>query len=220
MTQRSPPLLHCFDLCAAGLLPADWLAQVVALADGPGRQRLIEAPGDSGGWSFDVVPADIVIAECEWLSALYAGPLCQFASTAFGARFVPARRCSSTVTLNILSGIGATNDWHSDQNRITGVLYASTHTVSEGGQLEFRDGTAQCPQAGLFVCFAGAAEHQVSPLLSTSPRLALAMTFYGAADDQPLANASDTYAPPPISTRHDSQEPQTCKQSVAQRLGI
>ncbi len=198
MIQPSLPRLHCFDLCAAGLLPPDWLAQVSALADGPGRQRLIESPDDAGGWSFDVVTPDIVIAECPWLSALYAGPLCQFASTAFGAALVPARRRSSTVTLNILSGIGAANDWHSDQNRVTGVLYASTHTAADGGQLEFRDGTAQCPQAGVFVCFAGAAEHQVAPLLSAPPRLALAMTFYGATDDQPLANMGDIYAPPPL----------------------
>lgn len=188
--------LHCLDLSEAGLLPPDWQAQVAALAAGPGRQRLIEMAGAAGHWSFDVVPPEIVTAQLGWLSALYAGPLCQFASAAFGEQLVPARRRSSTVTLNILSGIGATNDWHSDQNRVTGVLYASTHTAADGGQLEFRDGTAQYPQAGVFVCFAGAAEHQVAPLRSAQPRLALAMTFYGAADAQPLANPADRYAPP------------------------
>ena len=188
--------VYCFDLHQAGLLPLDWQDQVAALAAGPGRQRLIEEPGETGSWTFDVVTPEIVTTQLPWLSALYAGPLCRFASAAFGLELVPARRRSSTVTLNILSGIGATNAWHRDQNRVTGVLYASTHAAADGGQLEFSDGSSQSPQAGVFVCFAGAAEHQVAPLRAARPRLALAMTFYGVADAQPLAASHDSYAPP------------------------
>jgi hypothetical protein len=189
--------VYSLDLDQAGLLPPDWQEQVAALAAGPYRQRLIEEPGETGSWIFDVVSPEIVTTQLPWLSALYAGPLCQFAGSAFGQELIPARRRSSTVTLNILSGIGATNDWHCDQNRVTGVLYASTHAAEGGGQLEFRDGSAHCAQAGVFVCFTGAAEHRVGPLRSTQPRLALAMTFYGAADDQPLENLADIYLPPP-----------------------
>jgi 2OG-Fe(II) oxygenase superfamily len=194
--EHSMTSVYCLDLGQAGLLPSDWQDQVAALAAGPDRQRLIEESGETGSWTFDIVSPEIVTTQLPWLSALYAGPLCRFASVAFGLELVPARRRSSTVTLNILSGIGATNVWHSDQNRVTGVLYASSHAAADGGELEFRDGSAQSPQAGVFVCFAGAAEHQVAPLRAAQPRLALAMTFYGAADAQPLAASHDSYAPP------------------------
>lgn len=185
-----------FDVQAAGLLPADWQDEIAALASGSGRQRLIEMTKGGDSWTFDVVPADVVIQQLGWLSLLYNGALRSFASTAFKCALLPARRRSATVTLNLLAGIGATNEWHSDSNSVTGVLYVTSLTPDDGGQLEFRDGPALCPRAGQFVCFAGGREHRTAPLRRDVQRLALAMTYYAEAADQSAANAGDIYTLP------------------------
>ncbi len=184
---------HTLDLAAQGLLPDGWAAQVSALADAPERIVVIDTPG----WSFAIVEGDMVRAGLDWFWHLYHGALRDFASASIGQPVFASNRLSSATTLNILRGGGATNDWHSDANIVTGVFYA---TVPEGaGQLSFRDNAGRIatltPRPGLFACFPGAIEHCVDPLPEGGERLAIAMDYHASPTDQPPAFGRDIYTP-------------------------
>lgn len=179
------------DLAGQGLLPPDWEEAFVTLAGGPERQTVIANPQ----WSFSVVQGDAIRAHLGWLWRLYHGPLRDFAAQAHGYPLFVSNRLTSAMTLNILSGAGATNDWHRDTNAVTGVFYA--HVAESGGGVAFRDDAGRivglAPRAGLFVCFEGAVEHRVVPLADGGRRLAVAMVYHRSPTDQPPAYGRDIY---------------------------
>lgn len=191
------PPFHSLDLAAGGLLPGGWQAEVAALADAPERQTIINEPAtsDHPGWSFDVLTGDILRDRLGWLWLLYHGALREFASRSFSTPLVAHQRLRSAVTLNILRGGGATNDWHRDANAVTGVFYAAT--PASGGALLFRDDAGRTarltPHPGLFVCFPGGIDHQVEPLPPGGTRLAIAMVYHGSDDAQHPAFGDDRY---------------------------
>lgn len=195
-------LIYVLHAEAAGLLPPGWQAEIAAAVRTDEMLVLEDHPHDPpsgvGPWHFAVLPADLASLRFDWLWRLYHGAFRHFASTSFGQPLFPANRRSATTTLNRLSGLGAGNDWHRDANPVTGVFYASSLSAAEGGQLEVRgeDGAVEAlaVRAGTFVCFAGPLEHRVAPLLVPGERLAVAMTYYTSAEDQPFANAHDRYA--------------------------
>jgi len=132
-----------------------------------------------------------------WLADLYRGELRNFVTRSLGCTAYPANRVSSSITLNILRGEGAGQDWHTDQTLATGVLFATTLAEGEGGELEFRNDASDTARlssrAGLFVCFPGPIQHRVAPLLSAGERLSFPMVYYASAEDQPFASAGDRY---------------------------
>jgi len=178
-------------------LPRDWRAQVHAATHAPERVIVRSgfdiAPGDE---KFSILQGADVRARFDWLWRLYLGPMRTFVADCFGRPVYPANRISSAITLNILEGIGAETDWHTDANQVTGVFYASVPAGS-GGELEFRH--PGCPIArilprdGTFICFPGSVEHRVLPLRSLEPRLAFPMLFYDSAIDQPFASPHDRH---------------------------
>ncbi|QDX26832.1 hypothetical protein FPZ54_13000 [Sphingomonas suaedae] len=179
------------DLGERGLLPAGWTDAVAALAARPERKTVIASPA----WSFAIVEGDQVRAHLGWLWTLYHGPLRTFAARAVGYPLFANNRLTSAMTLNILSGAGATNEWHRDSNAVTGVFYA--HVGEGGGDLAFRDDAGRIarlvPITGLFVCFEGAIDHRVEPLGDAGPRLAIAMVYHRSPIDQPRAFGRDIY---------------------------
>jgi 2OG-Fe(II) oxygenase superfamily len=193
------PLIHVLD--ARELLPPGWQEQIATVAQSDEMLVLEDHPHEPasgiGPWSFAVLTADLASLRFDWLWQLYHGAFRHFASESFGQPLFPSNRRSATITLNRLTGLGAGNDWHRDANPVTGVFYATSLGASEGGQLEVRgeDGAvhAMPVSAGTFVCFAGPHEHRVAPLLIPGERLAVAMTYYTSAEDQPFANAHDLY---------------------------
>ncbi len=188
--------LDCHSIDANPLLPPAWKQEVAGLADGPDLISLI-AEDD---WQFCVVTGNIVTRRLDWLWRLYHGAFREFASTAFGRDLVPSNRRDATVTLNLLSGFGATNLWHSDTCAVTGVLFATTHEEGQGGTLQFRDEAETVseirPIAGHFVCFRGSVEHRVAPLQIDDKRISFPMTFYESADSQAFASPGERYTLP------------------------
>ncbi len=185
------------DVVAAGLLPEDWLAQVLAAARAPERiavqTGVAPKPEDD---IFSILPGPAVRARLGWLWELYLGPLRAFASESFGRPLYVANRVSSAMTLNILDGIGAEQAWHADSNAVTGVFYATTH-AGEAGALELRDSDGSVaqfrPRAGMFVCLRGHLQHRVVPLDSRCQRLSFALLYYDSPTDQPFASADDRH---------------------------
>lgn len=187
-----------FDLATHGLMPADWKAQLRAAA--LAEERIVVAtptePSPYDG-QFSILEGGPVRARMPWLARLYRGELRNFVTRSLGCTAYPANRVSSSITLNILRGEGAGQDWHTDQTLATGVLFATTLAEGEGGELEFRndagDTARLSSRAGLFVCFPGPIQHRVAPLLSAGERLSFPMVYYASAEDQPFASAGDRY---------------------------
>ena len=192
------PPYFTLDLAALGLLPADWEAQVRAGATAPERVT-VATPGmpspDDG--QFSILAGTDVRARFGWLWDLYHRPIRDFVAQSAGRPVFPANRVSSAMTLNILEGSGATQEWHSDATAMTGVFFATTLAEGEGGELEFRhpDGRiAQLrPRAGVFTCFSGPIQHRVAPLTASTQRLSFPLLFYASAEDQPFASVDDRY---------------------------
>ncbi|MDB5705938.1 MAG: hypothetical protein JWN66_3054 [Sphingomonas bacterium] len=182
------------DLDNQNALPHDWAAQVQAATHAP--ECVIVRSGADSDEKFSVLAGTDVRARFDWLWRLYLGPIRAFVADRFGRAVYPANRISSAITLNILEGVGAEAEWHTDANPVTGVFYAAV-PVGSGGELEFRHPgcpIAQIhPRAGAFICFPGSIEHRVVPLRSPEPRLAFAMLFYDSAIDQPFANLDDRH---------------------------
>ena len=192
------PPYFTLDLVAQDLLPADWLEQVHAGAAAPERVAVttpgMPLPGDG---QFSILAGTDVCARFGWLWDLYHRQIRDFVTQSFARPAFPANRVSSAITLNILEGAGAGQDWHTDANAVTGIFFATTLTEGEGGELEFRrpDGeTAQLrPHAGVFACFPGHVSHRVAPLSLPTQRLSFPMIYYDSVEDQPFASVHDRY---------------------------
>ena len=135
-----------------------------------------------------------------WHSALYHGALRDFAGECVGLPLFAATRLHAGITLNILSGVGATADWHTDMTTATGVLFLTPAQADGGGDLLFRRTGAQevrlRPRPGLFVCFPGAIEHHVAPLGIAGPRLSVALLYFDSATGQARAPDKEVYTRP------------------------
>lgn len=192
------PPFYTLDLRDRDLLPPHWQDDVRLLADSPARQVLYDGnpdvPGDPAGL-FACVDGAAIRSALPWLWALYHKELRAFAADSVGYPLFPANRLRAAVTLNILSGEGAANAWHTDMDAVTGVFYAEVPDI--GGELMFRDGAGGeavfRPRPGVFVCFEGATEHQVTPLAAGGHRLAIPMVYHSSAVDQPPAFGFDVY---------------------------
>lgn len=191
------PPYSVLDLSAKAMLPPGWAEQVRAAMAAPERTIVQSGaeimPGDE---KFSVLTGHDVRARFGWLWDLYHGPLRAFVTQSFGKPVYAANRVSSSITLSILEGAGAGQDWHTDVTEITGVFYATGVTEGEGGEIEFREGDRTAtlrPTAGSFVCFPGRISHRVAPAVSDKPRLAFPMLYYASAQDQPFASEGDRH---------------------------
>ena len=194
---HAPPYFT-LDLAALGLLPGDWEEQVRAGAAAPERVTVANplTPSPEDG-KFSILAGADVRARFGWLWDLYHGPIRAFVTQSAGRPVFPANRVSSAMTLNILTGSGADQDWHTDATAMTGVFFATSMAEGEGGELEFRhpDGevTQLRPRAGVFTCFPGPIQHRVAPLTAPIQRLSFPLLFYASVEDQPFASADDRY---------------------------
>jgi hypothetical protein len=188
------PPFFVLDLAEQGLLPPGWSEAAFSFEDRPAIP-IMAGEGDAP-WRFDIIEGDSIRAELGWLFDLYLGPLREFSSRSFGTPLFPCRHERATITLNILTGLGAGNDWHTDQNPVTALFYPQTLAPDQGGLLQFKraDGaTAEiAPRAGSFVCFDGAVPHRVTPLTSGT-RLAYAMLYFHSLTDQPFPPETPDY---------------------------
>jgi len=191
-------LYHAFDLDALRLLPAGWVAQVMAVADQfaafvhlEGDSPTSREPAGTAGSDYYVVTGDIIQAELPWLHHLYTTELAALASRAAHKAVQPSTQLKSGININVVRGVGARYEWHVDSNPLTGMLYVTTHTADDGGELVFRPAerdTIVHPRSGLFIVFdARAIPHAVLPLKRDQVRLSIPMNYYdvGQAETRP-----------------------------------
>ena len=191
---------HSLDLLALGLLPDGWERAIHAVLEAPERMPILPGPGGEDlAWCFDIVEGHVLEERLPWLSALYQGACRDFAAGAAGFPLFTASRRSTGMTLNILSGVDAMTDWHTDMTSVTGVLFVTPPEADGGGDLLFRDADGQqarlVPRPGLFVCFPGEIEHHVAPLRSDGQRLSVALLYYASEVGQVRAPTMDNPAP-------------------------
>src|ERR1700730_15537430 len=84
-----------------------------------------------------VVTGDVVRRELPWLFGLYSGPLKELAEEFAGRPIKCSTSEISDININVLSGVGASYEWHVDSNPVTGLLFVTSHAAGEGGELAF-----------------------------------------------------------------------------------
>jgi hypothetical protein len=192
------------DAQAKGLLPYGWQAQIAKIVRSFGYKTVLT--GDSAtsrehnsSVSIEVVVTDgiSIVSELPWLWNLYRGQFMDFAAEAFSKKLFPASDVRSAVNINSISGVDGRYEWHVDSNPVTGLLFVSDLSASDGGALVFRDRTRKLnavvrPRSGRFLCFdARDIPHRVAPLRREIQRLSVPMNYYESSIDQPRPSDLD-----------------------------
>jgi hypothetical protein len=145
----------------------------------------------------DIVFGDIISKKLPWFRKLYKNQLKDFASEISGIPMVHSSSIKSSININTLIGEGARYEWHVDSNPVTGLLFVSTHSKGEGGELIFRldnEDVVVYPQVGLFIAFdAREIPHTVMPLMENGKRVSVPMNFYVKGKPQIRPDDLDDY---------------------------
>lgn len=131
----------CFDVSA--MLPSQWRQEVAAVAADVDFRDFPRTPGlTRENDSVRVIPrgrvhADIVLADLNWLYAMYRGGFRRLAERVAGEPVAAARDDRYGVVLNVLRGTRMRFECHVDSNPLTGLLFCTDHFPGEGGELVF-----------------------------------------------------------------------------------
>lgn len=184
-----------FDLLQLGLLPREWVQQVIRTTEQFGVCTSLDhqsvtsrEPEGSPPMEVCVVTGEIIFQHMNWLHELYRNDLASFASMFAGRAITIANDLQSSVNINLLRGIHARYERHVDSNPVTGILFASTLHPADGGELIFEGAnhdTTILPRTGIFIVFdARNITHYVAPLKTTIDRISLPMNYYFADGQQ------------------------------------
>jgi hypothetical protein len=147
-----------------------------------GRSSTSREPMDALPTRVTVVDGDAIVTTLPWLDSLYRNELARLASDFAGKSVSLAQDSQSAVNINSLEGQGARYERHVDSNPVTGILFATTLTSDEGGELVFESSPDELvirPEAGMFIVFdARDIVHYVMPLKKHIERLSIPMNFY------------------------------------------
>lgn len=193
-----------FDLNNIGLLPANWVEQVVETANQAsylvhldGQSTTSREPENSPGADIYTVDGNTIYSAMKWLYDLYCNELLSLAREHFHKQYVPDTNVLSSLTINYLKGVGARYEWHVDSNPLTGLLFVTTHDCGEGGDLVFKldnELISIYPKSGTFILFdARKIEHCVAPLKHPSFRLSIAMNYFIEGVEKERPTDLDSY---------------------------
>lgn len=188
------------------LLPAHWQLDLLRVADAHARHRDLTPTSVTSRESADVrrvavtTVSGVTLGEhAPWLQELYHGEFRELAERACGIKTWPAADSRIGVNLNIQRGVRQRYEAHVDSNPVEGLLYVTTHSPGEGGELVVANrsnavGIAQIdqdsatiyPVAGHLLFF-DAREHPHYVRALTSPgavRVVAAMNYYTEASTE------------------------------------
>ena len=183
------PIYEIIDLEQLGILPNNWNIHIeeVVLQFGrfvrlDGKSSTSREPENTEGCDCYILSGDVIQKELTWLFNLYTTRLVEFATIVAGQPMKYSDDVESGIVINSLRGINARYEWHVDSNPMTGILYATTHEESEGGELVFKinnEFIKVTPTAGEFILFdARLIPHCVFPLTNDRHRISVPMNFY------------------------------------------
>lgn len=199
-----PPVAVGIDLTAMGLLPPDWIEDTLRLADQSALPVHLDGstptslePDGAKGTDYEVVPGDVIRNRLGWLYELYAGELLHLAAEAIGMELTVSESVRYGVNINRLTGSGARYEWHVDSNPVTGILFVTTLSPDEGGELVLSlagEEVRISPVAGQFFVFsAGDVPHSVAPLKRDTIRVSIPMSYFRQGEAQIADPALEEY---------------------------
>lgn len=204
-TSTAPWFLYReFDLTATGLLPNQWYSDILDIVQRFERKTILDGnsitsrePAGNVQIEVGVVTGDVIRSHLPWLFALYQAELCDLASQAAEYRVYPSNDLASSVNINVLRGQAARYEWHVDSNPLTGLLFVTTHTAEDGGELMFQQGNQLAlvrPVTGRFIAFdARQVPHTVLPLKRDGVRISIPVNFYASSAEQSRPADLDGY---------------------------
>ena len=198
------PVYQSLNLLTLSLLPKNWINQIENVVNKyaqyttlDGHSSTSREPEGSKPVEVFVVTGDVVKVHLTWLYDLYLSVLREFATKVAGYPVYPSGDEKSAININVLRGKGARYEWHVDSNPLTGILYVTTHTPQDGGELIFKLDAEQIlvhPEAGMFVAFdARHIPHTVALLKSEGVRISIPMNYYHSTEEQDRPADLDTY---------------------------
>lgn len=193
-----------FDLIQLGLLPENWVAQILKVAEEDsylvkldGKSSTSREPENTDGAEVFVVEGDVIAEKLNWLHNLYQIEFLEFANTNFIGLYDFAENIKSGTNINLLKGKNARYEWHVDSNPLTGVLFVTTHNESDGGELVFKlpnETITVYPKSGTLILFdARQIPHTVLPLQKDGIRISVPLNFYNRGYAQIRPDDLDSY---------------------------
>lgn len=150
------------------------------------------------GSHYLVTDGDSVAEELPWLYRLYTHYIPDLVHRSAGVELQPSRFRRSAITLNLIRGTGSRYERHVDSNSVTGLLFASTLSPSEGGALRMqypdRATLDITPTAGELLVFdARWVPHEVTPLRTDIERISVPMNYFLPTDIETRPEFLDAY---------------------------
>lgn len=185
-------------------IPQNWVEQIEKVVEEysyythlDGKSSTSREPANSEGSDVFIVDGDIIKSKLKWLYDLYSNEILKFVNKSFKGNFKASSDSKSAININILKGENARYEWHVDSNPVTGLLFVTTHSPIEGGELVFRakkESLIINPIRGVFIAFdAREIPHSVLPLMSSKDRISIPMNFYFKDKKQARPSDLDEY---------------------------
>ncbi|GAB3967945.1 2OG-Fe(II) oxygenase [Plantactinospora veratri] len=191
------------DLNALDVLPTNWTAELLEAVETHARPARLDASDGSSleppgtVIEYELLDGAQVAQTVPWLDRLYRNEFLQLASETWGGQLLASDDIRNGVNVNILRGRGSKYEWHVDTNPLTGLLFATSHDLEDGGMLTFRgeyDDAVCVPCAGHLLLFdAREAPHRVTPLKRRGIRVSVPMNFFTAETLAERSPALDGY---------------------------
>lgn len=180
---------YSFDLEELGFLPTKWSEEIHRVSEEyaqhvflDGKSSSSREPENSKGVDYFVVAGDVIFEKLGWLYRLYASKLVVLAATVAQETILVSPDVASAININVLNGVGARYEWHVDTNPLTALLFVTTHSEDDGGELVFRlpeQDIIVHPKAGTLLLFdARNIPHTVMPLKYPHKRISIPMNYY------------------------------------------
>ncbi|MEU4517353.1 2OG-Fe(II) oxygenase [Amycolatopsis sp. NPDC024027] len=189
---------YSFDI--SSILPSGWSKKLISIGLGNSDVVLVEPTsvtsreaGDIGTLETVTVPGDRLYELAPWLVELYRGLFRDLGQQLVKEPLACAESDLYAVVLNVQYGEVMRYECHVDSNPLQGLLYVTTHTPGDGGELvvgnvanakSVEEVDADCsiiyPVAGHLLFFDGREHpHYVRSLkASDAVRVVVAMNFY------------------------------------------
>ena len=177
------------DLIELNLLPIGWEEEIFNISQNNSTQVHLDGthitsrePKNTPGMDVYMVEGSIIKDQLNWLYMLYSNQILNFANQYFDGNFECSESLDSAITLNALRGKNSRYELHVDSNPMTGLLFATTHTEEDGGELLFVHNDKKIvvnPKSGTLLLFDGRGiPHTVLPLKNDSVRISIPMNYY------------------------------------------
>lgn len=189
---------HTFDLTS--VLPENWQASMISCAKKNATRKFLTPTSVTSREAEDITEISVatvggedVKRELPWLLELYGGTVLDLANRCFNEPVLPATDIRYAINLNVQFGQKMRYEAHIDSNPVEALLYATDHSVGDGGELvvcnrphvwgvdEIRSDSSKIwPRKGHLVFFdARNHSHFVEPLKKMDDlRVVAAMNFY------------------------------------------